>query len=85
MKLEENEVDSDELNMSSDDEKLKGFVEKQFKSFICPLCFRMMYKCTTTVCGHSFCEMCLDEYLIIRKVKIPLFHFNRLALFVAKW
>ena len=40
-----------------------------FKNLICPLCLNFMYKCNTTVCGHSFCERCLDEYLIIRKVK----------------
>jgi len=34
---------------------------------ICPLCLNFLYKCTTTVCGHSFCERCLDEYLILRK------------------
>jgi hypothetical protein len=26
-----------------------------------------MYKCQTTVCGHSFCSKCIDEYLIIKK------------------
>jgi hypothetical protein len=39
----------------------------EFKSFICPLCFRFIYKCQITVCGHSFCTKCIDEYLIIKK------------------
>ncbi len=39
-----------------------------FKNLMCPLCLNVMYKSTTTACGHSFCERCLDEYLIIRKV-----------------
>ncbi|TNV74237.1 hypothetical protein FGO68_gene2201 [Halteria grandinella] len=38
-----------------------------FKNLICPLCLNFMYKSTTTACGHSFCERCLDEYLILRK------------------
>lgn len=40
-----------------------------FKNLMCPLCLNVMYKSTTTACGHSFCERCLDEYLIIRKVQ----------------
>lgn len=39
----------------------------EFKSFICPLCFRFIYKCQITVCGHSYCTKCIDEYLIIKK------------------
>ena len=39
-----------------------------FKNLMCPLCLNVMYKCTTAACGHSFCERCLDEYLIIKKV-----------------
>lgn len=41
---------------------------KGFKNLICPLCLNVIYKCTTTICGHSFCERCLDEYIILRKV-----------------
>ncbi|CDW85689.1 zinc binding [Stylonychia lemnae] len=43
----------------------KGF--DGFQKLICPLCLKFMYKCTSAVCGHSFCEKCLDEYLIIRE------------------
>lgn len=39
-------------------------------NLICPLCLKFIYKCTTPICGHSFCERCLDEYLIIRKVSL---------------
>ena len=38
-----------------------------YKSLICPLCFQYIYKTQTTVCGHSFCTKCIDEYLIIKK------------------
>ena len=50
-----------------------------FKNLICPLCLNFLYKCTTTVCGHSFCERCLDEYLIIRKVSSIKDNGHRLA------
>jgi hypothetical protein len=42
------------------------------QNLICPLCLKFLYKCTTTICGHSFCERCIDEYLIIRKVYFKL-------------
>ena len=42
---------------------------KGFRDLICPLCLSFLYKCTTTVCGHSFCERCLDEYIIFKKVQ----------------
>ena len=41
--------------------------ENDFKSLICPLCLNFIYKCQTTVCGHSFCTKCIDEYLIIKQ------------------
>lgn len=41
---------------------------KSFYKFLCPLCLKLIYRCVTAVCGHSFCEMCLDEYLLIKSV-----------------
>lgn len=41
---------------------------KSFYKFLCPLCLKLIYRCVTTVCGHSFCEVCLDEYLLIKPV-----------------
>lgn len=57
--------DADMLDdVGSDNQRmLRGF-----KNLMCPLCLNVMYKCTTAACGHSFCERCLDEYLIIKKV-----------------
>mmetsp|Transcript_17446 Transcript_17446/g.26880 ORF Transcript_17446/g.26880 Transcript_17446/m.26880 type:complete len:117 (+) Transcript_17446:1092-1442(+) len=40
---------------------------RDIKSLICPLCFRFINRCQMTVCGHSFCSKCIDEYLIIKK------------------
>lgn len=45
----------DDLNPSED-----------YKALVCPLCFNFLYKCQTTVCGHTFCTKCIDEYLIIK-------------------
>ena len=42
--------------------------EKSFYKFLCPLCLKLIFRCVTTVCGHSFCEVCLDEYLLIKPV-----------------
>jgi hypothetical protein len=52
---------------------------KSFYKFLCPLCLKLIYRCVTTVCGHSFCEMCLDEYLLIKSVSISL-HLSSLEL-----
>jgi len=42
-------------------------VAESFK-FLCPLCLKLINKCMTTVCGHSFCERCIDEYTILKPV-----------------
>jgi hypothetical protein len=47
-----------------------------FKSLICPLCMNFLYKCVTAYCGHSFCEKCLDEYLILKRVSSHSLHSN---------
>lgn len=57
--------------MTSEDKDAKTdnntFDFSSFKELICPLCRRLLYKCTTTLCGHSYCERCLDEYLILNE------------------
>ena len=64
------EIIDDELEGSE-----VGSVEREgFTSLICPLCLKFQYKCVTAFCGHSFCEKCLEEYLIIKKV-CPFFHY----------
>lgn len=62
---DENMIDTTEHDNNSARKMMSGF-----KNLICPLCLNFMYKSTTTVCGHSFCERCLDEYLILRKVSL---------------
>ncbi len=32
--------------------------------FICSICLNYITKTITTVCGHSFCEICIFEYLL---------------------
>jgi hypothetical protein len=58
---------------SSDEEEGEGEEGERmlngFKNLMCPLCLNVMYKCTTAACSHSFCERCLDEYLIIKRVR----------------
>jgi len=33
------------------------------EDFICPICLKFMAKAVTILCGHLYCELCLDEYL----------------------
>ena len=42
--------------------------EDAFKEFICPICLKLIQKCVTTLCGHSFCESCLEDYLLFKEV-----------------
>jgi len=44
-----------------------------FHKFLCPICFKLIYRCVTTICGHSYCEACIDEYLLVKKVSQDLF------------
>jgi hypothetical protein len=37
------------------------------QKLICSLCFNFICKCVTASCSHSFCEKCLDDYLILKK------------------
>lgn len=59
------------LECHDGEEKLSVSVksgEDAFKEFICPLCMKLIYKCVTTLCGHSYCEGCLDDYLMYKMV-----------------
>ena len=47
--------------------------EDAFKEFICPICMKLIQKCVTTLCGHSFCEACLEDYLIFKEVSESIF------------
>lgn len=37
---------------------------QSFGGLFCPLCLDYFVKPITTKCGHSFCEYCIDEYLL---------------------
>lgn len=66
----------EEVKENDKDQSLKvNNEEYDINSLICSLCFNFMYKCVTTFCGHSFCEQCLDEYLILKKVRITYMHY----------
>ena len=41
--------------------------EDSFYKFICSLCLKLMQKCVTTVCGHLYCESCLENYLMFKE------------------
>ena len=47
--------------------------EAAFKEFICPICLKLIQKCVTTLCGHSYCESCLEDYLLFKEVSQLLF------------
>ena len=58
--LGQNKAKKAKAQKSSDNE------EEAFKEFMCPLCMKLIHKCVTTLCGHSYCDSCLDDYLIYK-------------------
>lgn len=45
-------------------------LNQSFKSVVelnCPICMDYIVSCRTAICGHSFCEACINESLIHRK------------------
>ena len=34
----------------------------------CAFCQHLIHKCVIALCGHSYCETCLEEYLIMKPV-----------------
>ncbi|KAK3734827.1 hypothetical protein QZH41_002408 [Actinostola sp. cb2023] len=42
---------------------LHKFVGKVDPNLICSICVGVLEKPVTTICGHSFCELCLDTWL----------------------
>jgi len=55
------------MDLEDDDHVLDE--SQAFKEFICPICLKLIQKCVTTLCGHSFCESCLEDYLIYKEVR----------------
>ena len=48
------------------------------EDFDCTLCLKLLYKPTTTICGHSFCKSCLSKSLRHR-AKCPVSQSERAA------
>jgi hypothetical protein len=42
----------------------------QLEDINCPICFEFIVSCRVAVCGHTFCNFCLTECLLRKKVRI---------------
>lgn len=40
----------------------------------CPICFDYVLSCRVAICGHTFCNQCLSECLLRKKVIIVIDH-----------
>jgi len=43
-------------------------IKHENHDFICPICLKYIVAATTTHCGHTFCEICISEYLLFYSV-----------------
>ena len=59
-----------EIMNSNDKTGSESDESDSFSKLMCPLCLKLMFKCMTSVCGHSFCERCIDEYILVKSVSI---------------
>lgn len=66
----EKHSDSPLLEMSGSEKDQKLSDRNAFKEFICPICLKLIQRCVTTLCGHSFCDSCLQDYLIFKEVRV---------------
>ena len=37
---------------------------------ICPICLKFMCQAVTANCGHSYCDLCVNEYLLVAPVNL---------------
>jgi len=44
-------------------------IEHKEDDFVCPLCLKFIVCAVITPCGHTFCEICLEEYLLYFPVR----------------
>mmetsp|Transcript_17438 Transcript_17438/g.16640 ORF Transcript_17438/g.16640 Transcript_17438/m.16640 type:complete len:82 (+) Transcript_17438:184-429(+) len=42
------------------------------KDFKCSICLGLYVKPITTICGHTFCQVCLFKYFLSRTKNCPL-------------
>lgn len=62
---ESNNLDSE---VAENLEKIASIDHKE-DDFICPLCLKFIVCAVITPCGHTFCEICLEEYLLYFPVR----------------
>ena len=48
---------------------LKSFLQET-NELSCPICMDTIISANTTICGHTFCEQCLLETLLLNTVAI---------------
>ena len=62
------DLSMEEPNKSDKQLECSKTADTAFKDFICPICLKLIQKCVTTISGHSYCESCLDDYLLYKDV-----------------
>lgn len=65
---QEEQENREKSAFEDDDEAQKHTSDHSFREFVCPICLKLIQKCVTTMCGHSYCEACLEDYLLFKPV-----------------
>ena len=66
---ENNKEDEENQPLSNQNQTDLTEIKHDNHDFICPICLRFIVAATTTHCGHTFCEICISEYLLFYSVK----------------
>lgn len=58
-------------DLTEDQERIfeKPNAFEQTQNFICPICMEYICNATSTSCGHTFCERCIFESILLQPVR----------------
>jgi hypothetical protein len=48
----------------------------EYKEITCTICLEIIVGCRKAGCGHIFCQMCIEEWLLRKKVSIIIEYTN---------
>lgn len=65
-KAEKAELKQTKTMQKQELEELRNIVHQE-NDFVCPICLKYIVSALSLKCGHTYCEICLHEYLLYFK------------------